>query len=307
MRLPGARVLASTVVVVLLGACTSGPHETSDADDGAPFAFGPFQTYVMAELGETELGLVRLEQARREATIAACMVRSGFEYTPEPWNESAMIVQTAEEFEEDLRARGWGYFTAGEVVSHEDMPPKSAQQEYVESLSPSAQAEYTLALVGEYDLGVGAQIPGQVGCIHEAENREQPESPSVSFAELWTEIEGAWEVAEESPDLIDARERYRECMALAGFSGIRLAPSELLQARWGEVFPTASYSSSDPRLPELAEWEVVMANAHLDCREETGVAEVAARATAKVEREIMERRAEEVEAYVAALREQAAG
>lgn len=81
-------------------------------------------------------------------------------------------------------------------------------------------------------------------------------------------------------------------------------PNELIDQRMAEEFPTMTFSSNDPRLAELGRWEVSLANAHLDCVEETDLFTAQHRAIARVETEIMERRSAEVEAFVAALREQ---
>lgn len=97
---------------------------------------------------------------------------------------------------------------------------------------------------------------------------------------------------------------WRECLSRAGFPGVQTDPNELIDQRMAEEFPTMTFSSNDPRLAELGRWEVSLANAHLDCVEETDLFTAQHRAIARVETEIMERRSAEVEAFVAALREQ---
>ena len=84
---------------------------------------------------------------------------------------------------------------------------------------------------------------------------------------------------------------------------MREDPGELLIQRAEREFPDERMYPDAPRLPELVAWEVSLANAHLDCLEETRLAVVRARATAKVEAEILERRAAEVDAYLEAARE----
>ena len=292
--------------VLALAACTGAPQD-EESDDAGPFAVGPFWVHITAELGESQADLERANQERREAAIATCMTEVGFEYFPDSQAEVVDAAPSLEQWEEDLRAWGWGYFTRINDSTPTDLPEKSEQEKYYESLSPGAQAEYEAAFIGERDPTTGEPVPGQEGCIHLAFFTEDPDAPDTQFADLLEEFRGAWEVAEQDQELIATRERYRTCMTQAGFPGIRLDAAELLEERMLEEFPDMSFAHNDPRLPELAEWETRLANTHLDCADETGVFEATTKANAKVEREIMERRAEEVEAYVAALREQAAG
>src|SRR5690606_13105657 len=115
------------------------------------------------------------------------------------------------------------------------------------------------------------------------------DTPDKRYEDLLEEIRSAWEVAEATPEVQAALDSYRACMTQAGHPGIRTDPYELLEAKFLEEFPAMEMASNDPRLPELAEWEISLANAHLDCLDETDLAEMRTKATNKVEREIMER------------------
>lgn len=208
-----------------------------------------------------------------------------------------------DDYEEQLRTQGWGFFTQPEVPEDYEIPEPTEQMRYEESLSPSAHEEYLRVLFGETDPATGERVEG-TGCYDHAYGEgADDDSPEARFTELLEEVRTAWEVAEEEPEVREARDVYRECLSRAGFPGVHVDAAELLDERFVEEFPDGSFASNDPRLAELASWEVELANAHLDCLTESDVQTVAARATARVEAQILERRADEVEAYLAAMRE----
>lgn len=208
-----------------------------------------------------------------------------------------------DDYEERLRTQGWGFFTQPEVPEDYEIPEPTEQMRYEESLSPSAHEEYLRVLFGETDPATGERVEG-TGCYDHAYGEgADDDSPEARFTELLEEVRTAWEVAEEEPEVREARDVYRECLSRAGFPGVHVDAAELLDERFVEEFPDGSFASNDPRLAELASWEVELANAHLDCLAESDVQTVAARATARLEAQILERRADEVEAYLAAMRE----
>ena len=296
------------VVVGGLVACSGSSSEEEAASEG-PFSLGPFQSYVYAELGEDQEAVLQAEHVVRESKIAECVTAAGFEYTISSETNSFLAIESVADWEETLRSEGWGQFThalaedRGPDIEHEP----TEQEKYAESLSGEARAEYERVMFGEHDPSTGEPVPGAEGCLHLAHFGDDPSDPANAHADLLEEVSGAWEVAETDPDFAVVRSAYRECMSRAGFPGIRLDPNELLQERFEEEFPGMNVRADDPRLPELAAWEISMANAHLDCLEETDLWAAQNRAIAKVESEIMERRSAEVEAYVAALREQLSG
>lgn len=149
---------------------------------------------------------------------------------------------------------------------------------------------------------LGLVLLALAGCSGAPDDAEEG-SPHERFADLLDEVWGAAGPAERDPELVEARDAYRECLASAGFPGVREDPGELLIQRAEREFPDERMYPDAPRLPELVAWEVSLANAHLDCLEETRLEVVRARATAKVEAEILERRAAEVDAYLEAARE----
>lgn len=292
-----ARTALLTVVVVALAACSGGASpEDEDVD------LSPFTTLMNAELGESQETISQLREHRSQERLAQCVRAAGFEYHPDASDVTAVDVDL-DDYEEQLRTQGWGFFTQPEVPEDDEIPEPTEQMRYEESLSPSAHEEYLRVLFGETDPATGERVEG-TGCYDHAYGEgADDDSPEARFTELLEEVRTAWEVAEEEPEVREARDVYRECLSRAGFPGVRIDAAELLDERFVEEFPDGTFALDDPRLAELASWEVELANAHLDCLAESDVQTVAARATARVETQILERRADEVEAYLAAMRE----
>ncbi len=278
-------------------------------DDGEALGPGPFWSFVEAELGESQEELWRVSHDDEQAAIATCMSDVGFEYWPEPASASStMTVSTTDEdWEENLRTRGWGQFTSS---VDDNAPivetPETANSRYFESLSPEARTQYESALFGEWDAATGQLVEGSEGCFQQVFEGDLLDTPDKRYEDLLEEIRSAWEVAEASPEVQAALDDYRACMTQAGHPGIRTDPNELLEAKFMESFPDMTIASNDPRLPELAQWEISLANSHLDCLDDTKLDEVRTKERNAVEREIMERRSAEVESYLAELRDRAA-
>ena len=292
-----ARTAVLTVVVVALAACSGGA-----SPEGEDVDLSPFTTLMNAELGESQETISQLREHRSQERLAQCVRAAGFEYHPDASDVTAVDVDL-DDYEERLRTQGWGYFTQPEVPEDYEIPEPTEQMKYEQSLSPSAHEEYLRVLFGETDPATGQRVEG-TGCFDHAYGEDaDDDSPEVRFAELLEEVRTAWEVAEEEPEVREARDLYRECLSRAGFPGVDIDAAELLDERLVEEFPDGSFASNDPRLAELASWELELADAHLDCLEESDVQTVAARATARVETQVLERRADEVEAYLAAMRE----
>ncbi len=292
------RVLASSaVVVMLLGAsagCSRGPVEEE-------IDIFPFDALLRVELGDGPDKFLVRQVVEQGQAVVRCMHAQGFEYYPGPvYDGSEKEEETPEQREEKLRAHGWGMFPADEGPVEWIEPELDEQGRYEASLSPSAREEYQQALFGEPDPTTG-QYHELGGCWAEGRLQEDEDGPEVRFADLFDEVRSVWARVAEEPEVIEARDAYRACLALAGFPGGDAG--ELLEQRFAEEFPTGRIAGNDPRLPELVKWEVSLANADLDCLEETGAGDVSARFAARFEAQVLERRAEEVEAYIQAAKE----
>jgi len=295
-RVRARRTTVWTIAVVaLLGGCSSASEPDEDVEPD------PFQALVSAELGESQGVLGELRSRRGQERLAECVRAAGFEYFPDSSESVVVDLGDEQEYEETLRSQGWGYFTQPGVPEDFEVQEPTEQIKYELSLSPSAQEEYDRVMHGEVDPATGGRVPG-TGCFEKAYG-EDADAPETAFAELLAEINDAWLVAEEEPEVRKARDTYRECLSRAGFPGVTKTAYELLEERFNEEFPNADYAMNDPRLPELAKFEISLANAHLDCEKESEVHSVAARATARIEAEILERRAKELAAYIEAVRE----
>jgi len=303
MRLPGVRVLASSAVVVLvLGACTAGSNEPAEEDDR-----GPFLAHVAGELGDAYDDIDRVLHDRTQELIAQCMGAAGWEYTPVPWEN--LDAGEPVDYEKSLLEHGWGV-VPGNLVADEDeeLPPPDPNEEYAASLSEDAHQQYWHAWYGvQNEAGDGFE-PGQEGCSWNSGVAAWESSPVYKFESLITEMRQGWGKLDADAGYREAMERWRECMADAGHAGVGDDPYAYVEAKYYEEFPLGvRYQQDDPRIAELAAWEREVARSHIECSREAGVAEAADAVIYGWEREVMERRSDEVEAYVAALQEQAAG
>lgn len=298
MRSRARRTTAFGIALaVLLGACSNAPQEDEDID------LDPFGTLVSAQLGESQEAIASMRSRRGQEKLAECVRAAGFEYFPDPSDSAVIEAGGFDEYKERLRAEGWGYFTNVSGAQDLEVQEPTEQMKYELSLSASAQEEYQRVMHGEIDPATGEHVPG-TGCFEQAYGESaESDSPEARFADLLEEIQNAFELAEEEPEVRKARDAYRECLSRAGFPGVHRDAAELLEQRFTEEFPDGDYATNDPRIPELAKFEVSLANAHLDCLEETDVDTVASRARARVEAQILERRAKDVEAYIQAMRE----
>lgn len=291
------RVLASSAVALLLGASTGCSAGTAEEEIDVL----PFEALRRAELGDGPDEFLVRQVVEQGQAVARCMHEKGFEYYPGPvYDGSEEEEETPEQREDRLRAHGWGMFPADEGPVEWVEPELDEQGRYEASLSPSAREEYHRALFGEPDPTTG-QYQELGGCWAEWRFQEDENSPELRFADLLDEVRSAWARAAEEPEVIEARDAYRACLSLAGFPGG--GAGELLEQRFAEEFPTGQIPGNDPRLPELVKWEIALANADLDCLEESGASKISARAVARIETQILERRAEEVEAYLQAAKE----
>src|SRR5690606_29899987 len=140
-----ARVAAVAVVVVGLAACSGGASpEDEDVD------LSPFTTLMNAELGESQETISQLREHRSQERLAQCVRAAGFEYHPDA-SDSTVVDVDLDDYEEQLRTQGWGYFTQPEVPEDDEIPEPTEQMKYEQSLSPSAHEEYLRVLFGETD------------------------------------------------------------------------------------------------------------------------------------------------------------
>jgi hypothetical protein len=166
---------------------------------------------VMADMANQDGGVWEVKQ---EKYIAECMKAAGFEYYPnevEPLVEGESDIKVGERtlmvawLPEDLASverYGYGYYgsddSLSKVIPTAEPVEVNQNEEYVDSLSASAQKEYDIALMGpelaEYNLETDIDsklLPEMGGCMGQASEKHpyplvgaMEESPSARYKDL---------------------------------------------------------------------------------------------------------------------------
>lgn len=243
-------------------------------------------TAMWAEFG----GLMALFDRRVDEVSIVCMSERGFEYRPPDRGEWLGWVTPRGYFDHlpVERARELGY-----VVEEPDIPMESPA---VRSASESEQRAFWIALLGtdeervSLDNGMDVGVGGCLGEARAAVAGSGKESVMwLSFSGHLNELRNeAWEKAEASPDWRRIETAWTECMNEQGYEvddpseAVDLAldgPDRLPFARPGDARPV-----SDEERP--TEWEIQVAVADAECREDTSLDTEWERIVAYFEQEI---------------------
>lgn len=319
---------------------------TADDGEGGPDATAPpsaeaSQGAVDAFLAELDalrdIGDAIDQHVALQEDVAACMNALGFEYTPLDPGPEVDEVRTAVDLGLERGTREYAE-QFGFGITTDDMgfyALQAAQVDdpnvvYVASLSPAARAEYELALWGPAQDAADPLLGEPQGCFAQAQARSGvilaatgAFDPDVFFTELQLMREAVL-----ADDRVRARhEPWASCMADAGFPGLSdpgdnlvtgdamLAIRAEFDARLVEL-QAQNTQVSDPSVKlglaalqargELADREIAMAVADVDCRESSGYA--AALLEAEIEHQerfVADHRAE-LDAYADAVAERVA-
>ncbi|MCM6762764.1 hypothetical protein NB037_10090 [Rathayibacter sp. ZW T2_19] len=284
-RLP-VLVLLPLASVLALTACSA-----PDGGD-APQEASPLTEYLGALYG-TDRSLEQqqeefAEQERaREDLVAACMKEQGFDYTPNPQSAASVTTGSGEWEPED---REWvAQYGYGVVDFPGRDEPVEADEEYVDlnadymaSLSESERAAYQEALTGppvpedqagedgsyEYDWAAS-------GCFGSAQHELDTRDPvrASEHEPLMDALSEFYSSQATAPGLVDLNAEWSSCMTDAGHPGFAVQ----FDARNSIVAEVSAFreasdepiEDSDPKLQKLAEKEIALALADLDCREKT--------------------------------------
>lgn len=299
-----AAALATTAA---LAACTA-PDGDATAGGAATASGTPTQGAVDAFFAEIEavrdMGDAIDQHVALQEDVAACMNALGFEYTPLQPGPEVDEVRTAVDLGLERGTREYAE-QFGFGITTDDMgyyAMQAAQVDdpnvvYVAALTPAARTEYELALWGPPDQGA-EPVPGEPpqGCFAQAQARAgavltatESFDPNVFFTELQAMREAIL-----ADDRVHARHgTWSDCMADAGFPGLAepgdnvVTGDAMLQvraefdARLVELQGQLT-DVSDPSVKlglaalqarsELADREIAMAVADVDCRESSGYA-----------------------------------
>ena len=152
-----------------------------------------------------------------EQLVAECMREQGFEYEPFSFlgETTAPPSDHALELSPDEYQARYGYGLATQLEdaltrkvdsSESPPPPPESNLEYYESLTEAGRQAYDLALEGE---------AGNGGCIEEA--TRLADRTAILFNRFGGELAAMSQQIEADPRVIEADDRWRQCMADAGY------------------------------------------------------------------------------------------
>lgn len=278
--------LSASALILTLAACSPGGDSTSSEDE----YYSPLNEYLSAVWGgdvseEDWMARAEEEQRIREDIVAECMVEQGFEYTP--FVDMGWSSSSADEWKPDDRewVAQWGY---GAVKSPgmNDAPDPEEQvvdpnQEYVESLSESEMMAFYEALYGPQPTEEELNEDGSydynwetAGCQGLAEHEVSGDDPMQSdeHKPLMDSINEFYMQMETTPELADIDAAWADCMADAGYSGFtkQYDAQESVYTELNSYYEgVTEFIEDDPVLNEIADREIELALADLDCREST--------------------------------------
>ena len=341
-----AAALAATVLAVLCAGCAGDDGQDGTAQDGGARATdapgdgtkGAVDAFFDEMTALRDMGDAIDQHSALQEDVAACMNALGFEYTPIAPGAELDEVPTAA----DLGlARGTREYAEqfGFGITTDDMgyyAMSAAQVDdpntvYVESLSPEARAEYDRALWGSPE-DVDADDPAAEaeGCFAEAQARAGAvlEASGAFDPQAFFDEEMAMREAIQTDDRVVAlHDAWSECMADAGFPGLvtpgdnlftgdaMLAVRNEFEARiialQGEITDV-----SDPSVKlglaalqakeELADREIAMAVADVDCRASSGYSDALLEVEIEYQAQFYADHRAEFDAYAAAIAERMA-
>jgi len=234
------------------------------------------------------------------------------------------------------REYGYGATTIdySEAESGRPEPTPGPNELYRESLSPAAQEEYDKALWGEWEdveVTPDGATPGPVypgGCNNEAFEAiyGSPEDEQERFQALYEEWDALYQRIESDPRLAEAVRAWSDCMASAGYPDLEdlYGGENLVYERQSEAYGwdagepvvvtaepeaepdlahTAAPEPSEPLeldpevLAELREFELAVAWADYECREEHDVERIQREVQYEHEEQFIEDHRAELEAY----------
>ena len=268
-------------------------------------------------------------EQRRQELVAQCMTEQGFEYVP--FVEGGITVPDGDGGENRWRPedRDWveryGYGVVHNPYQDDPQPEPSPQvdpnQAYVESLTEAEQQAYYDALNGkprEVPEGdPGDDVPEwkweEAGCFglayHEIEGTDpwqQPENQPIMAA-----LQKLYEEVQSGPGFAELDAEWSACLAEAGHDGFARQPDaqnsiyRLTDQYWEDISARDDGSDQDPDLgtmrdpayAALAEREIPLALADLDCREKTDYRQQQLRIRFDAEEQFIADHREELDAF----------
>jgi hypothetical protein len=318
---------AVAALALLLSGCSGSEGDATAAAD-ATEQTSPLAEYLDAVYGgdlspEDQERTMAEEQARVEELVAECMQEQGFEYTPQTYT-GTYVSSSDVEYEPDERdwVAQYGYGAVNSPFTEEPVPEEEyvdPNADYVASLSESEQQAFYEALSGpmpdEDELAEDGSYEYDwttAGCQGAAQHEIGGEdlSQSDEFKPLFEAIDALYTGMASWPGMAELDGDWATCMDAAGHGGhaTQMDAQNSVYDELNEIYESISTSedgtpTGEPdqaALDALAEREVELALADLDCREEVDYRDRSTQITREVEEQFIEDHRAELDALVAA-------
>ena len=274
------------------------------------------------------------QNRKQEELIAQCMTDEGFEYVPSTQN-GAVVVSSGDE--EDMWRpddRDWvekyGYGAINSPWREQEEtqapeatePPSDPNQEYVESLTEAEQQAYSEALWGKPQEPDPDADPDQAqewrwqdaGCYGWAQHEVQGDNPweQEENKPIIQALNTFYQSLQTRPEFVKLDADWSACMTEAGFGPFKTQSDaqnsiyELQSKYWEQNSPQSEDDQNpdfgtmkDPEFAKLADEEIPLALADLDCREKTDYRQQQMRIQFAAEEQFIADHAEELDAMKA--------
>ena len=331
--------VAAVAALVLTGCTGGGGTPTADDWANSPLNRYLAASWG-GDLSEEEQERRYAEQQRQsEEIVAECMAEQGFDYKPVDYGGAVFYSSDGDEWNPDSRewVAQWGYGAVnwpGKQAMEEAPAPEDEwvdpNQDYVESLSGSEQQAYYEARYGppqtEDELIEDGSYEWNwetAGCQGLAQNEvygSQQLWNEDEFADLFAAMERLWQDIENDPRNVALDAEWSSCMADAGYSGFtrqydaQQSIYDEMNVFWengpewdeslSEEEMTRIWEEYDKQIQKemepLAEKEVALALADLDCREKTDYRGQKMKIQFEIEEQFVSDHKAELEAFKAA-------
>lgn len=297
--------------VVALAAASILVLSSCSASEAPASTLSPIEEFMSAGWGKQlspaeQKAAGDAELLAREEVIATCMSELGFEYIPHPpvplgFNFSALGSA-------DLDDREWiteyGYGIVFGPDSEQVVVTENPNDAIVANLTGPETLAYNQGLMGLGDAvnADGVYDPEKGGCMGAAELELSTEDPlrGDQFEPLHEAVLSFYTDLATNPAIVDLDRLWSDCMSDAGFGPYLAQLDALAEINYEYtmlVHELGSADRSDSDMVELAEREVNVALADLECREQTDYRAVYAEVRLEQEKVFVEDNRAELEAY----------
>jgi hypothetical protein len=329
IRRASAPLSALAAMALLLSGCSGSEGDDTGSSGGAEQE-SPLQKYLSAAYGgdlspEQQEERFADQQRQTEELVAQCMQDEGFEYTPA--TDTGTFFSSGEDTEWKPDDREWvtqyGYGAVTTPFSEEPPPEEEyvdPNADYVATLSESEQMAFYEALYGpqpdEEEMPENGEFEydwTQAGCQGAAQHEAAGADPSQSeeFKPLFDAINELYTDTASWPGMAELDAEWATCMEGAGQGG-HASPTEAQNSVYDELNklyedvgmsenPDAPGEPDQAAMDALAEREVELALADLDCREETDYRERHTDITREVEQQFIDDHKAELDAMIASV------